>query len=126
MEFGDEIKAFERVGGGFMYGRREFKIPTEIFQDNAINAMDLVSSKMKTPQDQIDWFVSNLTNIPSYETYNPYAVVLGFLAVSWSSKQIDKKRFKDAISHISGFKITSADVLRYSRKWQDEWFVLML
>jgi hypothetical protein len=63
-----------------------------------------------------------LSNIPSYETYNPFAIVLGALALDWKTKKVCEKRFKMTLTkYAKNLQITPADVLRYGRKWENDW-----
>lgn len=120
MEFGEERGWWERTGDR-VYEKEEWKkIPTERFQNYAVQVMNLVVPEM--PQEQSEWLYSKLSNIPSYETYNPFAVVLGFLSLDWDTKHISEKRFKMVASkYAPKFQLTPADVLRYGRKWEECW-----
>lgn len=122
MEFGEERGWMDRTGDR-IYDKEEWKkIPTERFQHEALYTLNIITPNM--PQEQIEWMYSNLFKIPLYETYNPYSVVLGALALDWKTKKIDKDRFKMSITKYAsklGIKITPMDVLRYARKWEDEW-----
>lgn len=120
MEFGEERGWWERTGDR-VYEKEEWKkIPTERFQNYAVQTLNLVAPEM--PQEQSEWLYSKLSNIPSYEIYNPFAVVLGFLSLDWDTKQVNEKRFKLVTSkYATKFQLTPADVLRYGRKWEGGW-----
>ena len=120
MEYGEERGWWERTGDR-IYEKEEWKkIPTERFQNYATQTLNMVAADM--PQEQSEWLYSNLSNIPSYEVYNPFAVVLGFLALDWNTKKVDEKRFKMVVSkYAAKLQMTPADILRYGRKWEGEW-----
>jgi hypothetical protein len=120
MEYGEERGWWERTGDR-IYDKEEWKkIPTERFQTYATNTLNLVSPDM--PHDQNEWLRSQLSNIPSYETYNPFAIVLGALALDWKTKKVCEKRFKMTLTkYAKNLQITPADVLRYGRKWENDW-----
>lgn len=120
MEFGEERGWWERTGDR-MYEKEEWKkIPTERFQNYATQTLNMVAADM--PQDQSEWLYSNLSNIPSYEIYNPFAVVLGFFTLDWNTKKVEEKRFKMVVSKFAAkLQMTPADILRYGRKWEGEW-----
>lgn len=117
MEYGEERAWRERTGDR-MY-EKETKIPTERFQNYATMRLNLISPDM--PQEQSEWLYSNMSNIPSYETYNPDATVLGFAVLDWNTKKISEKRLKMVLNRHTTAPLTPADVLRYARKWQDSW-----
>lgn len=120
MEYGEERAWWERTGER-IYEKEEWKkIPTERFYNYAIRTLNMVSDDM--PDDQNDWIRSNITNIPFYETYNPFATILGALTLDWKKKKIDEKRFKMTITkYANKMQVKPTDVLRYGRKWQLEW-----
>jgi hypothetical protein len=120
MEFGEERGWWERTGDR-MYEKEEWKkIPTERFQNYATQTLNMVAVDM--PQDQSEWLYSNLTNIPSYEIYSPFAVVLGFSTLDWNTKKVEEKRFKMVVSkYAAKLQMTPADILRYGRKWEGGW-----
>lgn len=120
MEFGEERGWWERTGDR-IYEKEEWKkIPTERFQNYALQTLNLVAAMM--PQEQSEWLYSNLTNIPQYEIYNPFAMVLGFASLDWDTKKIDEKNFKNVVSNEAPkLQLRPADVLRYGRKWQEGW-----
>lgn len=120
MEYGEERGWWERTGDR-VYEKEEWKkIPTERFQNYATQTLNMVSVDM--PQEQTDWLYSNLVNIPSYELYNPFALVLGFVTLNWETKKVEEKRFKMVVTkHATKVQITPADILRYGRKWQEQW-----
>jgi hypothetical protein len=125
MEYGEERGWMERTGDR-MYEKEEWKkIPTERFMNYATQTLNILVPYM--PQEQTEWLYSNLSNIPSYETYNPYATVLGFSTLDWKTKKINEKLFKTMTSkYASGLHINSADVLRYARKWEYSWLPELL
>lgn len=120
MEYGEERGWWERTGGR-IYEREEWKkIPTERFQNYAEMAMEIVSVEMAPPQRE--WLASHIFLLPSYETHNPFATVLGFIAIEWSTKKLSHERFKKASNRYGArFKVRPSDILRYARKWQDSW-----
>jgi hypothetical protein len=120
MEFGEERGWWERTGDR-IYEKEEWKkIPTERFQNYATQTLNMVAADM--PQDQSDWLYGNLSNIPSYEVYNPFAVVLGFLVLDWDTKKVGEKRFQSMVAkYAAKLQMTPADILRYGRKWEMEW-----
>lgn len=120
MEYGEERGWWERTGDR-TYEKEEWrKIPTERFRYYVFRTLSIVSADM--PSQQSEWLDPNVFQIPSYEIYNPDAVVLGFATLDWETKKISEKRLKKIIDkHVKKFKLTSADVLRYGRKWQDDW-----
>jgi len=120
MEYGEERGWWERTGDR-IYDKEEWKkIPTERFQTYATNTLNMVSPDM--PHDQNEWLRSQLSNIHSYETYNPFAIVLGALALDWKTKKVCEKRFKMTLTkYAKNLQITPADVLRYGRKWENDW-----
>lgn len=123
MDFSEERGWWERTGD-IMYEKEEWKkIPTERFQHYANITMNIVSTDMS--QDQSEWLYSHVFSIPSYETYNPFAFILGFLVLDWNTKKLCEKRFKKITDkYTKQFEITAIDVLRYGRKWQDNWLLL--
>lgn len=120
MEFGEERGWWERTGDR-IYEKEEWKkIPTERFQNYATQTLNMVAADM--PQDQSEWLYANLSNIPSYEIYNPFAVVLGFFTLDWNTKKVEEKRFKMVVSKFAAkLQMTPADILRYGRKWEKGW-----
>jgi hypothetical protein len=120
MEFGQERGWWERTGDR-TYEKEEWrKIPTERFRYYFYMARGIVSQDM--PPQQTEWLEPHVFQIPSYETYNPFATVLGFASLDWDTKQLSEKRLKRMVEkHAKAFQLSGADVLRYGRKWQDDW-----
>lgn len=120
MDYGEERGWWERTGD-ILYEKEQWKkIPTERFQHYANMTMNMVSSDMS--QDQSVWLYSHIYTIPYYETFNPFAVVLGFLVLDWKTQLICGKRFKKITEkYAKKLQLTSTDVLRYGRKWQETW-----
>lgn len=125
MDYGEERGWWERTGD-ILYEKEEWKkIPTERFQHYANMTLHLISSDMSP--EQYAWLSSHLVSIPSYETFNPFAVVLGFSVVDWNTKLLSEKRFKKMTEkYAKQLQLTLVDVLRYGRKWQDSWFPELL
>lgn len=119
MEYGEERAWWERVGDR-TYEKEEWKkIPTERFQNYATMTMNLVSPDLSS--EQMEWFYGHVYHIPSYETMNPFATVLGFCCIDWKTKQLTTRLFKKMTDkYAKKLQITPADVLRYARKWQTE------
>lgn len=120
MDYGEERGWWERTGD-ILYEKEEWKkIPTERFQHYANMTINIVSPDLSP--DQHVWLSSHIFTIPSYETYNPFAVVMGFLVLDWNTKLLSEKRFKKmSEKYAKRFQLTLADVLRYGRKWQESW-----
>lgn len=120
MEFGQERGWWQRTGDR-LYEKEEWKkVPTEKFRHYVEMAMNIVSNDL-TPV-QTEWFYSHVFTIPSYETFNPFAVVLGFASVDWKTKKLDEQKVKqNSNKYASQFQIKPVDVVRYGRKWQDAW-----
>lgn len=120
MEFGQERGWWERTGDR-LYEKEEWKkVPTEKFRHYVEMTMNIVSNEL-TPV-QTEWFYSHVFNIPSYEIFNPFAVVLGFASLDWKTKKLDEQKVKQNINkHAGQFQIKPVDVVRYGRKWQGSW-----
>lgn len=120
MEYGEERGWWERIGDR-VYEKEEWKkIPTEKFRYYVNMAMSIVSPDLQ--KDQEEWFHSHVFQIPFYETYNPFATVLGYAVLDWKTKNLDEKRFKKLTDkYAKKFQITPADVLRYGQKWKTTW-----
>ena len=120
MEFGQERGWWERTGDRF-YEKEEWrKVPTAKFRHYVDMAMNLLSVDLTSPQTE--WFYSHVFSIPFYETYNPFAMVVGFASLDWQTRTLKEKQFKKMTNkYATQFQISAADVLRYGRKWQETW-----
>ena len=119
MEYAEERGWWERVGDRTFEKEDWKRDPVERFRVYVGTALNIVSSDLT--RAQVDRFNARVFDIPSYETYNPFAVVLGF-AVLDNDLKANEKRFKKLVDkHAKKFQLTPPDVLRYARKWQSDW-----
>lgn len=119
MEYAEERGWWERVGDRTFEKEEWKKDPKERFRVYVNTALNIVASDLSPAQ--MDWFNARVFEIPSYETYNPFAVVLGFAVLDKDHKANEKLFKKLADKHAKKFQLTPPDVLRYARKWQSDW-----
>jgi len=129
MIYGNERGVYERIGD--VTHEHWKQTPKERFQYDAnltINKLGehITENKRKWLIGDDDFGGGHLFVIPNYETYNPIAMILGFIAINWDTKSLDKKLFKEAEKCIQqlGYRkksISTLDIIRYARKWSI-WF----
>lgn len=124
MEYGEERGWWERTGDR-IYEKEEWKrIPTERFKTYVGMTTNIVSPDLSA--EQREWLISHVMDIPSYENYNPFAFVLGYLTLDLDKKQVNDKKFKRiADKYSKQLQTPPSSILRYARKWQSDWLQLL-
>lgn len=124
MEYGEERGWWERTGDR-IYEKEEWKrIPTERFKTYVMMTTNIVSQDLTSGQRE--WLINHITDVPSYENYNPFAFVLGYMSLDLEKKQISEKKFKKITDkYAKQLQTPPTSILRYARKWQSDWLLTL-
>lgn len=122
MEFAEERAFRERIGTVTFDSPEWKRIPTQRFQFISTDMMNKLDDL--TPAQRV-WLETKMYHIPFYEHYNPIAMVLGFMCLSFDLKKITPHSFsigenlwKKYSSIMKAYSISLLDLLRYARRWE--------
>lgn len=117
LEFGEERGARDR--SEYTFDRQEWrnKDPFELVE----SCIESLEESSTLTSAQREWISSAVYRI-NIKHYNPIALVVGFVALKFETKEVTERTFRAALRCADRFKglvqLRNTDVLRYARRWE--------